>query len=132
MAIKVASGIIYNSSDNFLIARKRKGLSMEGLWEFPGGKLEYAESAESCLERELMEELNIEVKNIRLYLNYNYELENQLLEFHVFLCHYDKGEIVLKDHDIIKWISTVEIKNYEFSAPDHPVIKKLISGTSLR
>lgn len=43
-----------------LLAR-RTGGDLDGLWEFPGGKLENGESAAQAVERELVEELNLEV-----------------------------------------------------------------------
>lgn len=43
-----------------LLDRRRPGTHLEGLWEFPGGKREAAESDERALERELLEELGVE------------------------------------------------------------------------
>ena len=50
--IEVAAGIVKNAEGRYLICR-RKG-SLEGLWEFPGGKREKGETFQQCLERELM------------------------------------------------------------------------------
>lgn len=58
--IKVAAGVIRDGSGRVLICR-RKG-RLEGLWEFPGGKVEAGESYQACLERELREELEVTVR----------------------------------------------------------------------
>lgn len=60
----VTAGVVYKD-DAVLIARRTAG-ALEGLWEFPGGKLERGESPEECLTRELREELglNVEIEDI--------------------------------------------------------------------
>ena len=57
-------GIIQNSQQKILIARRPLEKSFGGLWEFPGGKIEEGESPEEALQRELREELNLEVEII--------------------------------------------------------------------
>ena len=59
--IQVVAAVIVNRN-RFLIARKKKGKSLEGLWEFPGGKVEPDESMEQSLKRELSEEFQIEIE----------------------------------------------------------------------
>ena len=58
--IEVAAGVVKNAEGRILICR-RKG-ALDGLWEFPGGKREKGETFQQCLERELMEELELAVE----------------------------------------------------------------------
>ena len=58
--IEVAAGIIVHEG-RYLIARRKAGVHLGGLWEFPGGKRETGETLEECLHRELREELNVRI-----------------------------------------------------------------------
>lgn len=59
--IEVAAAVIENPDGTFLMARRPEGKAYSGWWEFPGGKVEAGESARQALDRELREELGIEV-----------------------------------------------------------------------
>jgi len=43
-------------------ARRTKPQALAGKWEFPGGKVEYGETPEAALGREIREELGVEVR----------------------------------------------------------------------
>jgi 8-oxo-dGTP diphosphatase len=47
--LEVAAAIIEDKQGRILIARRKQGKVQEGLWEFPGGKIEPGESAQACL-----------------------------------------------------------------------------------
>ena len=49
--IEVAAGIIVHEG-RYLIARRKAGVHLGGLWECPGGKREWGETLEECLQRE--------------------------------------------------------------------------------
>jgi len=58
LVIEVAAALIRDTAGRYLITQRRRGSHLEGLWEFPGGKQEAGESPETCLKRELAEELS--------------------------------------------------------------------------
>jgi 8-oxo-dGTP diphosphatase len=64
---KVGVGILILKNGKILLG-KRKGSHGEGEYAFPGGHLEYMESFEECVKREIAEECGIKVKNIRFHL----------------------------------------------------------------
>lgn len=62
MIVEVAAAVILRADGAFLLARRPPGKVYAGWWEFPGGKVETGEPARAALERELREELDIEVR----------------------------------------------------------------------
>jgi 8-oxo-dGTP diphosphatase len=57
--ILVAAGILVEEG-RVLLTQRKSGSHLEGLWEFPGGKVEVGEDPREALRRELREELGIE------------------------------------------------------------------------
>ena len=59
--VEVAVGVLIQPDGQFLLTSRPPGKVYEGYWEFPGGKLEQAESVEEALRRELQEEIGITI-----------------------------------------------------------------------
>lgn len=62
--IEVVAGLVLKDG-RIIMAKRKKGDPLEGLWEFPGGKVEDGEDLFQALKRELKEELNIEAKPLK-------------------------------------------------------------------
>ena len=60
--VLVVAAALIDADGRVLLAQRPKGKALEGLWEFPGGKVDAGEGPEDALIRELMEELGITVK----------------------------------------------------------------------
>jgi len=81
--VEVAAAVIEQPDGRFLMARRPEGKVYAGWWEFPGGKVEAGETAREALDRELREELGIEVEEAWPWLNraYAYPHADVMLRF---------------------------------------------------
>lgn len=59
--IPVAAAVV-KKGDRFLLTQRLPNKQYADMWEFPGGKLEGDESVQQALERELREELCMEIR----------------------------------------------------------------------
>ncbi|GAW02559.1 nudix hydrolase 1 [Lentinula edodes] len=62
---KVGVGVFVLNKEGKFVLGKRKGSHGHGTWALPGGHLEAGESFEDCAAREVLEETNLKIKNIR-------------------------------------------------------------------
>jgi 8-oxo-dGTP diphosphatase len=125
--IKVSCAIILNQDGEILVAQRSTTMSMPLTWEFPGGKVEPNETAEECLRRELMEELNIKVQIIeQLPVNFH-AYSNFSIELIPFLCKYLKGAMLLKEHAQIKWLHPTELLALDWADADVPIVKNYLN-----
>ncbi len=95
-----------------LIVRDGKFLVMhnngvkDDLWELPGGRMKFGETAEHTLERELMEETGLKGKAIRLLDTWDLIRDNYQITGIIYLCSLEEGEVTLSDeHDAYKWLN---------------------------
>jgi 8-oxo-dGTP diphosphatase len=81
--VEVAAAVIERPDGTFLLASRPEGKVYAGWWEFPGGKVEAGETARHALDRELREELGIEVKTAYPWLNraFDYDHARVMLRF---------------------------------------------------
>ncbi len=122
--IQVAAGLIVREG-RYLIARRKAGTHLGGLWEFPGGKREPGESLEDCLHRELREELGIDVTPPVHFRVIRHEYPEKTVELHFFRCSVMRGEALALDCEEIRWVMPGELPDYAFPPADHPLIEAL-------
>ena len=115
-------GIILDSEGKILIAQRNLQKNFGVMWEFPGGKQEANESPEQALIRELKEELSIDVEVLQSFSPYDYRDESIEVSFYPIQCKIVGGKIVNNEHEEVKFISLVEIDNFEFAPPDYRTV----------
>ncbi len=69
-----------------LLAQRPAGKHLAGLWEFPGGKVHDGEDWHTCIRREMLEELGLEVKPIRHLLTVNHDYPEKTIRLHCIEC----------------------------------------------
>lgn len=120
----VTAAVIWDK-DRFLITKRPPHGLLGGLWEFPGGKQERGESLESCLKREIREELAIDIDVCDLLIEVKHAYTHFKITLHVFQCMYRGGVIEMLGCTDFRWIQSNELDQYAFPAADHKVIKLL-------
>ncbi len=123
--IEVAAGVVTNAEGRMLTCR-RKG-ALDGLWEFPGGKREKGETFQQCLERELMEELELPVEaGETLGSVLRNEGERTIWLVFVSAKLKETAELVLHDHSKAAWILPEEAAVYEFCPADQSFLNSYL------
>jgi len=122
--LKVTAAVI-EKDGKVLVARRRKGLVAEGLWEFPGGKLEAGEEPERGLERELEEELGVRARAGEFLCSVPFFGRAGSFELVVYRTEPEGEDFRLTDRDAVRWLEPDEMVEAEFSKPDRPVVRML-------
>ena len=121
--IEVVAAIIQREGAYF--ATQRGYGEFEGLWEFPGGKIEPCESREDALKREIQEELGIDITIDKFLCTTEYDYPSFHLTMHCYLCGIKAGEIELREHKSARWLRPEELGSVEWLPADKEVIDKL-------
>jgi 8-oxo-dGTP diphosphatase len=125
--IFVVAGIFISHDKSILLAQRSAEKSFPLQWEFPGGKIEEGENSKSALKRELFEELNIEVNDMKYFdsVVHEYELFRANIEF--FLINEWSGKLLNKEGQNLRWTKLKDLKGLKILDADMPVINKIIT-----
>jgi mutator protein MutT len=122
--IQVSAGLIVRDG-RYLITKRKTGVHLEGLWEFPGGKREAGESLEQCLVRELHEELDVEITAPVPFRIVRHRYPEKEVELHFFLCSIRKGEPRAIGCEDFRWIAPEDFTRFAFPVADASVLEAL-------
>jgi A/G-specific adenine glycosylase len=118
----VTAGVIWRG-DYVLIAQRPLDGLLGGLWEFPGGKQEPGETLPECLERELREELDIEVSVGERVAVVRHAFTHFRITVYAFECQYRSlGEPRSIGVNDWRWVTLAELDNYAIPVVDRKII----------
>ncbi len=120
--IHVVAAIIVKGN-KIMIAKRNYG-EFNGLYEFPGGKVEPGETKEEALKREIREELEVDIAIDRFFMKATYDYPTFHLDMDCYLCHLLDENIVLNDHSEMKWIDHND-ESIEWLPADLQIIEKI-------
>ncbi len=121
---QVAVGVIWKGRKILIAQRFAKDL-LGGLWEFPGGHQEKGESLETCVKREVREELGIAVKVGAEFATVNHAYSHFSITMHAFHCYWLRGRPRALGCARWKWISPDELESFAFPTANRKVMAKL-------
>ena len=122
--VLVAAAALIDVDGRVLICKRPKGKHMEGMWEFPGGKVEAGETPEACLIRELNEELGIGVSKNCLspfvFASHAYDSFHLLMPLYL-LRRWD-GFVTAREHEALAWVNPAKLPDYPMPPADEPLV----------
>jgi 8-oxo-dGTP diphosphatase len=123
--LHVAAGILRNGAGEVLITERLCDGPFDGLWEFPGGKIDAAESPAAALRRELREELGIEVTAIEPFMNLSHEYVDRTVDLEFFLVNSWDGDPDGLEGQGLRWVNISQLDAAELLPADGPLVKAL-------
>jgi A/G-specific adenine glycosylase len=124
----IVVGIVHKD-DRVLITRRKESGLLGGLWEFPGGKVQEGEDTARACQREIHEEvsLNVEVMDYLTHVDHAYS--HFKIGVDVYSCRYQAGDVKLHGPVDFRWVLVDELDDYPFPAANHkflPLVKQAL------
>jgi len=126
-AVPVVCAVILDDADRVLIAQRPAHKHLALKWEFPGGKVEPGEVAESAIAREIREELGCDLIILRALPRFTHPYPRTLIEMIPFVCRLAPGSPTphLHEHVAVAWVTREELQDYDLAPADWPVFTSL-------
>lgn len=116
--IEVCAAVVVRGG-RILLATRRPGGDMAGLWEFPGGKIAAGEAPEQCIARELQEELGIVLTGSSRRWEMEYDYPQRRIHFHFMYCQIADGAVAVpQEGQECGWFMPSEIAALELAPAD--------------
>lgn len=125
--VHVAAGIIQRDGGEVLAIQRGYG-NMDGLWEFPGGKVENGETPAQACERELLEELQVRVTGLQDFYTLEYDYPSFHLSMNCFFCRLAEGEGEPQRSDRqreLRWVPKQSLATLEWMPADIELVELL-------
>lgn len=117
---------IIEKDGKVLATQRARCIHNAGKWEFPGGKIEPGETADECIVREIIEELNIRIVPITRLEPVLHHYPDKTILLIPYICKIKAGSIKLKDHAAFRWLHRDELKNPDWAEADMAVVEQYL------
>ena len=124
---QIGVAVITNREGKILIDRRKASGEMGGLWEFPGGKIEPGETVRECIQREIKEELNIEIAVGDRLTTITHTYQTFKVTLYVHYCRHLSGKPQPIECEEILWVDPSQMNQYQFPQANAQIINLLQS-----
>jgi 8-oxo-dGTP diphosphatase len=126
VTIAVVAAVITHGG-RYLVTRRQKGVHLEGLWEFPGGKISAGEARTDALRREIREELDADVLVGRLLLETTHAYDDRTVTLFFYECELRGTPTPLLGQEM-RWVTPTELPTLRFPPADDELIAMLVGS----
>ncbi|MAM39663.1 MAG: 8-oxo-dGTP diphosphatase MutT [Erythrobacter sp.] len=124
--MKQVAAAIAISEGKVLVTRRAAGQKLAGFWEFPGGKLEPGEDVQTCIVRELQEELGVTSTAGDVLTISEYTYPGGAISLIAIEVSLHTSAFTLTVHDDYAWKAPGELLALNLAPADIPIAKELI------
>jgi 8-oxo-dGTP diphosphatase len=125
MTTLVVTAAVIERDGRLLVTRRGRGTHLEGYWEFPGGKCDADETHETCLARELQEELAVSAAVGVEILTTTHAYPDRRVELHFFRCRL-LGAPAPQIGQEMRWVTREELGGLLFPPADTELVQLLM------
>jgi mutator protein MutT len=118
---------VIEHAGRILIARRRAGSHLGGLWEFPGGKRQGGETPQAALVREIREELDAVVTVGELLHDVQWTYPEKTVRLLFFRCALESEPRPAEGQEIV-WVAPPDLGRYQFPPADAGLVARLTRG----
>jgi 8-oxo-dGTP diphosphatase len=128
MTIEVVCALILRNGC-VLCAKRSERMALPLKWEFPGGKLEPNELPEAALQREILEELGVEIEigSALQVSEHSYDGVRTIRLIPFLASIIDNNEPKAHEHSEIRWVTNSELMQLDWAAADVPIVLEYIN-----
>ena len=126
----VVVAAVIEEHDRFLVTRRQEGVHLAGMWEFPGGKIDPAETHAAALRREIREELDADVHVHDLVFHTTHAYRDRTIALYFYGCSLD-GTPRPRLGQEMRWVARGDLPSLEFPPADEALIRLLTESAAL-
>jgi len=123
--LQVTCAIIIHEG-KILAVQRSESMPQQLQWEFPGGKIQFGETEEASLVREIQEELHITIKPLQRLASNTHHYSDKSIELIPFICEIVEGNIILHEHKAMQWMNKEELMSLNWCEADIPIAQQLL------
>ena len=121
----IAVGVVYNKEGDILIALRPKNGLLGNLWEFPGGKKKQGESLEACCQREIREEMGINICVEKKLARIKHAYSHFKITLHAFKCTLVNGIAQPRASQEVRWVKPHVLHQFAFPKANKVLLEQL-------
>lgn len=122
---EVAAAVLVQPDGRVFLASRPEGKPYAGYWEFPGGKVEPGETPRQALERELQEELGIEVTEAWPWLTREFDYPHAFVRLNFFRVTQWRGVLKSLEGQAFAWQDPAHLEVTPMLPANAPILRAL-------
>lgn len=120
-----AVAAVLQQNEKVLLGRRSESAMLARLWEYPGGRVESGESDGEALQREIFEELGVEIRLHKQIGAYRHSYTHFKVCLNAYHCEIIGGQPKTKVHSELQWVHIHDLGEYPMGKIDRLISNDL-------